>query len=405
LEIPANGGKPLRLTNGKEQGICFRIVPQGPEQEPHANFSGGQYGKFNLVNGLLLRGKGKGKNGYFQWKPKGIAKIVFEGHSASQITKAGADTYAYVEQDYNLPPRLVVLQGGETKVLFQSNPQHAQYKWGTQEVIAHTNPFGKTARAILYYPADFNPKNKYPMIVRIYQKQVEERLTYNNPSLYSGEGFNTTNFTSHGYFLLLPDIEYQIGNPGKSAAGCVIAATKSALSNPAIDPAKIGLIGHSFGGYETNFIVTQTEMFAAAVAGSGITDFTSNYLNASMGNGMPDHWRYENGQMRMAKSLLDDRAGYGANSPLTFVREVKTPLLLWSGLDDVQVPHTQSMEFYLALRRLNKPCVLLLYEGERHALMQRDHQIDLAHKMLEWFDCYLKGKPKAGWMNPDFLQK
>ena len=160
-----------------------------------------------------------------------------------------------------------------------------------------------------------------------------------------------------------------------------------------------GLIGHSFGGYETDFIITQSNIFAAAIAGSAATDLNSFYLTLNWTTGKPDMWRFEDHQWRMEKSLFEDRERYKTNSPITYVENIKTPLLSWTGQEDLQVDWHQSIELYLALRRLSKKHILLLYPKESHELFKPENQKDLSKKMQQWFAYFLKGESPADWIS------
>jgi dipeptidyl aminopeptidase/acylaminoacyl peptidase len=238
------------------------------------------------------------------------------------------------------------------------------------------------------------------MIVYIYEKQTAIRHRYVNPTLLNGSILNASIFASQGYFVLYPDIVYTVGSPGFSATDCVTAATRAAMAMAPIDKNKIGLIGHSFGGYETNFIVTQTDLFAAAIAGSSLSDFISGYLSVNWDTKNTNSWRYEFQQMRMGKTLFENYEGFQRNSPINFVSNVITPLLTYTGTEDTNVNPYQTMEFYLALRRLKKEHVMLLYPKENHTMQGRENQIDLTNKISEWFGYYLKEEKKPQWFEP-----
>jgi len=306
----------------------------------------------------------------------------------------------YIAEKYDNPPKLMLreLKTEKTSLIFQSNPQHGKFHWGNAKMIRYSNSRGQQMKGILYYPANFDPDRLYPMIVHIYDKQSGHIHDYINPGFNNGNGFNISNYATKGYFVLLPDIIYQTGNPGLSAADCVIAATKKALSLAPVDPKKVGLIGHSFGGYETDFIITQTDIFATAVAGAAITDLVSSYLYVSWNYTKPNFWHYESGQLRMGTSLNGDYKAYVENSPVYHAAKVTTPLLSWAGENDKQVHTYQSIEFYLALRRLGKEHIMLLYPGQRHVLTDAAQQRHLTEHIEQWFDYYLRGGPKQSWM-------
>ena len=238
------------------------------------------------------------------------------------------------------------------------------------------------------------------MVVHIYEIMSKNLHHYVNPSFLNGEGFNVTNYTLADYFVLLPDIRYELGNPGISAVDCVSAGVNAVVDKGLVDKSKIGLFGHSFGGFETNFIISQTNIFAAAVSGAGISDIIAYYFNISK-NAIfqPEMWRFEDQQWRMGKSLYDDKEGYLRNSPIMHAQNVTTPLLLWTGKNDRIVPWNQSITYYLALRKLGVKNRLLVYPDEDHSLENRQNQTDLSKRMMGWFDDLLKGEPTQDWIS------
>jgi dipeptidyl aminopeptidase/acylaminoacyl peptidase len=312
-----------------------------------------------------------------------------------------ASTIAYVEQDFDMPPAIMISSGAHTTKAFQSNPHHYNYPWGKSELITYRNSKGRQLNAALYYPAGYNPEFKYPMVVSIYDRRANLVHNYASPSMENSDGFNAANLTSSGYFVLMPDIAYEIGSPGYSATDCVVSLVKEVLAKGQVDPARIGLIGHSYGGYETDFIITQTDIFAAAVAGAAITDLQSSYLYASWNYKKPNFWHYEYNQLRMGGSIFNNYLGFISNSPTYHAEKVKTPLLSWTGQNDMQVHYYQSIEFYLALRRLGKEHIMLIYPGQGHALADHTAQVDLTEKIEAWFGYHLKGDEKPQWCKAD----
>lgn len=405
--IKTDGSGFSRLTNGREGHIVFRIVPQSEINLPTINFRWMKKGFFNLDDGLLLQASTDLKNGYFRWDmKKGLRQLVFNANRISNFKKSKFnDVYAYTIEHYHKPPQLVVKvkNSNQIREIYQTNTQQKNYQWGFSKLISYTNSKGKLLKGALFYPAAYNPHKSYPMVIHIYERQSNYYNQYISPTNHNSMGFNISNLTSQGYFVLLPDIDYEVGNAGRSALDCVVSAVNEVLVNESVDPKRLGLIGHSFGGYETNFIITQTNMFATAVSGSGVADMISDYLYVAWNILKPNVWRYEHHIYRMGTSLFNDRESYTRNSPLTYVEKVKTPLLLWSGEDDKQVHYYQSLEFHLALRRLQKPNILLLYEGERHLVLGRNHQIDLTHRVQDWFDYYLKQGKRPDWFTPNQL--
>ncbi|MBJ2126357.1 S9 family peptidase [Flavobacterium sp. IB48] len=398
-QFKSNGTLAKKLTFGREKKQIFRLADTDKGNIDHVIFKGKV---IDIYSDLILKAQAidNSKSGYFNLDNKQhLQSIIYEPKLISSIFKAKiSNSYMYVQEDYNESPVLIIKKrNAPAKVVHKSNAQHDYYSWGKSELIEYKNSKGAILKGVLFYPFDYDPGRQYPMIVNIYQKQTKALHTYVNPSLLNGSAFNVTYYTSHDYFVLLPDIIYEIGSPGLSAADCVISATHSVIETASIDKAKIGLIGHSFGAYEAFFIITQTNLFAAAVAGSGISDLTSGYLSVNWGYKNMNSWRYEYQQFRMKKTLFEDFQGYRKNSPIFFASNVNTPLLSYTGAEDTTVNPAQTMEFYLALRRLKKEHIMLLYPKENHTIQGRANQIDLTHKISEWFGYYLKGEKKPDW--------
>ncbi|RTY89522.1 S9 family peptidase [Flavobacterium sp. GSN2] len=403
-EINSDGSAAKKLTKGRTTEIVYRLSGIYSATIAIKSWMMPQIPIVNS-NSMLVEGIASdfSTSGYYKLNNFKIHTMTTVSKRLKHLIKAKYyDYYTFIQEDYNSPLEIIGMEGsGKTSSIFKSNKQHYQYNWGKSELISYQNEKGKALKGILFYPFDFDVAKKYPMVVQVYQKQSQLLHAYTNPGLHNGSGFNKTNLTSNGYFVLYPDIVYEMGNPGFSALDCVISATKAAIASGFIDKENIGLTGHSFGGYETNFIITQTNMFKTAIAGAGISDFVSSYLSYGVSYKRHDAWRFENDQFRMKKSLFEDWEGYRNNSPITFAEQVKTPLLSWAGEIDAQVNKDQTMAFYFALRKLNKLQVMLLYPGEGHVLQDKKNQEDLSNKLVEWFDYYLKGNGrKPDWLNP-----
>lgn len=399
--LKTDGSSAVRLTKGKEEGIVFRLVLQ----KDYKTIDLPTDKAVDLTKGIVLKAVSPDKSGYFSWNSKsGAQPIVFEQNRISGYKRTNTGVSIFIREHYHLSPQLIVKQlSGKFKVIGQSNEQQKYYTWGFSKRFVYENSKGQPLRGALFYPAGYDASKSYPMVVYIYEHLSQYYNQYVNPTLQNEDGFNISNLTTQGYFVLLPDIAYEEGKPGVSAVDCVTAAVNEVLAHELVDKKRIGLVGHSFGGYETNFIVTQTNIFAAAISGAGFADSISCYLSVGDGNLKQETWRYEFNQLRMGVPLFDDFDRYLQNSPVTFAPEVNTPLLLWAGTKDNSVNYRQSLEFHLALRRLGKPNIFLLYEGGGHGLIKAEHQMDLTRRMSEWWDYYLKGTPKSDWFTPDTI--
>ena len=401
-QVPTDGTSAKRLTNGRERNICYRITKtNSAKQSPFLSVNDSNVIDLNTALVLKASLTDNSMQGYYIFDHGKVTPLQFSPHRINDLKKAsGADVYIFLQEDYEHPTSLQVRKGKDDKPksIYQGNTQHSDYFWGKITTINYASETGVPLKGLLYYPSDYKKGTAYPMIVHVYQKQAQNIYNYINPSGFLEDGFNVTNFVTQGYFVLLPDIEYIIGTPGDSAVFCVTAAVNNVLSKGDVNPKRVGLIGHSFGGFETTYIITKSNLFATAVAGAAQTDYLSGYFTVSENYKRAEFWRYEYFTNRMVKPLFADFEGYLYNSPVYKAPDITTPLLLWTGEKDKHVAATQSMELYLAMRRLGKNVTMLRYPNEDHSLENPDKQVDLAQKIREWFDHYLKGTTQKEWM-------
>lgn len=400
--VALDNTKCKRLTMGKEKRLKFRISQT--EYESAANKI------LNITSDFVLSITSTDDNasgfGIFNSK-EGFRMLAYGPYYLNAVKKSKNNHFVYSSQSFAESPSVMALSLSESDggyLLFKSNKQQNQYFWGKSELIQYKNSQGTLLKGALFYPAEYDSSKKYPMIVHIYEKQSNIIHRYKNPSLSNHEGFNVTNFTLAGYFVLLPDISYSLGNPALSANECVTAAVKRVIRDGKVDASKIGLIGHSFGGYETNYILTQSELFSAAVSGAGISDTVQHYFGLGFSTIHKDSmWWYESQQFRMGSSFYKNTQGYLNNSPILYANKIRTPLLLWAGKNDNIVPLSQSTSFYMALRRLAIKAVFLAYPNEDHVLVKPINQYDLTFRIMQWFDYFLKGKKNVGWITAGTL--
>lgn len=401
-EVALNGKSRKRLTFGREQEKVYRINRMESEKLPSRAYDSGLINALNLSKPLLLDcSDAYGNTGYALCnKEKGVTSLIFINKHVKEIKRSSNGAFVFSTETFSQAPEVVFLEKDKApKVLFQSNKQQVNYNYGRAELISFTSSAGTLLKGVLFYPADYEEGKQYPMIVQVYEKMAKYLHRYVNPSLLNGQGFVVTNYTLNGYFVLMPDIAYELGNPGISAANCITAAVNSVVSNYPIDSSKMGLIGHSFGGYETNFTITQTPLFAAAVSGAGVSDPIARYFEIG-NNGGPksEMWRFESQQFRMGSSFFSNKTAYWHNTPIVHTDQNTTPLLLWSGKEDPVVSFRQSISYYMALRRLGATTVLLAYPNEKHNLSSAVAQTDLSRRIRQWFDYYLKDIKEVEWI-------
>ncbi len=389
-----------RITHGREKNSVFRIAHPYDQADRLMNFDGYTIAEVNLNSGLYLTAKDKftKQMGYYLWKET-EKKLVFTNKLLTQLRfKKGCNTIYYKEQDFDQSPSIKAINKSAMVDVAETNTHQHKFNWGYSKLIKYRNSKNELLQGALYYPSNYNPDKKYPMIVCIYEKLSQYVHQYVNPTLYNTGGFNSTNLTTQGYFVLQPDINFEMDNVGNSATDCVLAATNEVIARGLVLPDKIALIGHSFGGYQAAYIATQTNKFSTVIVGGGISNLLSHYLSIGWNTGRPESFRYEDQQWRMSTSLYENMNIYLKNSPIMSAPQITTPILIWTGEQDRQVHYFQSIELYNALRRLNKKQIMLIYPENRHVLTVAKHQIDFTRKFEDWVATYLKDTPPSEWI-------
>jgi dipeptidyl aminopeptidase/acylaminoacyl peptidase len=284
----------------------------------------------------------------------------------------------------------------QMKKVTDANPQQAGILWGTGELIKYHNDDGMELQAAMYKPENFNPQRKYPMMIYIYERLSQNVNNFVRPT--PGTSINIAYYVSNGYIVLTPDIVYTTGHPGQSALKCVLPAIEAVVAKGYVNRNSIGIQGHSWGGYQTAYLLTQTNIFHAAEAGAPVVDMISAYNGIRWGTGLPRQFQYEKTQSRIGGTLWEEPLRFIENSPVFQMDRVKTPVLILQNDGDDAVPWYQGIEFFLSLRRLGKEAYLFNYNGEPHGLRRRPDQKDYTVRMQEFFDYLLKDAPKPAWM-------
>ncbi len=308
-----------------------------------------------------------------------------------------ADVFVYTRQtSVNYPDYYLTDASfkNSTKVS-DANPQQKDYAWSAgAKLIEYKGTGGKRLQGALYLPANYQPGKKYPTVVYIYERLSQGLHFYSPPS---AAGFNKSIYTSNGYAVLTPDITYRLNDPGLSSMECILPALDAAIATGVVDGDRLALHGHSWGGYQTAFAVTQTNRFKCAIAGAPLTDLVSMYSSVYWNTGSANQPIFESSQGRFTSGYWDLQDAYIRNSPVYSARNVTTPLVILHNDKDGAVDFTQGIEYYNTLRRLQKPVVMLQYKGENHGLAKPENQKDYAVRMREFFDHYLMGKPAPEW--------
>lgn len=393
--IAAHGGTGTRLTNGAGERLVHRVAATGPFGRGSAAL------EVSRPVWLYLSGEWSKESGYARLLPNGTVERATLG----RFTHAGffradsTETVAFTRERFDTPPSWFV-SGSDLKaapVAGALNEFHASQAWGRSELVEFTSDSGRRLQGALYYPANYDPSKKYPMIVNTYELLSQEVHRFVVPS--ERTYYNRTVWTQQGYFVFTPDIVFRWGDPGRSYLECLIPAVKAVIAMGVVDSARIGLVGHSWGGYEATYAPTQTNLFATSIAGAPITNFLSFAGAFHWSAGMPefDHW--ETGQARMVKPPWEDLEGHLRNSPAASINQLQRPMLMMFGDADGTVDWHQGVEFYNFARRAGKKdFVMLVYPGEDHGLRKKENQVDYHRRILEWFGHYLKGDPAPEWI-------
>lgn len=393
--INTEGTLHKRITNGRENHLNYRLYDNIDGKPISFRWPTYDSYEYNLETDNFLEIQDEKFNlGYAVLNKLGeIEPFIAPELKNTRLRKASSsNSFVYIKESNSLPPVLIYRSPGNVRELYQSNSHQDKFLIGKTELVSYRNKQDENLKGLLHYPDNYTPGKKYPMIVHIYELLSSKYHTYVNPGDTNGDGFNYRNFTAKGYFVLEPDILIQKGNPGLSALDCVIEATNLVVQKHIVDKSKIGLIGHSFGGYETAFIISQTNLFSTAVVGAGVYDIIGLYHSVSEDYGKQQLWRFESQQWRMGKSFYEDRDGYYKNSPMHNAQNIRTPTLIWTGNKDHNLNWHQSEQMYLSLRRLGIPVELLIYEDEGHSLTKLENQKDLSRRIEKWMDTHLKNR-------------
>ena len=391
--IPVAGGESVNLTQrGRKDEIRFssryRLDPdeQGIDLSQPVYIRA--YGEWTKKSGIA-----RIKNG----RP-GAEMLLWGDAAIGNLRKVkDKDVYYYSrESQINSPETYITDADLKTASrATETNVQQKDFLWSEgSQLVDYKSKRGDRLQASLFLPANYVEGKSYPTIVYIYEKLSSRRHRYDAPRV---GGFSMSFYTSRGYAVLMPDIVYRINQPGQSAVDCILPALDAAIETGVVDPKHVGLHGHSWGGYQTAFLITQTERFQAAVAGAPLTNLVSMYSSIYWNSGGPNQPIFESSQGRFTSGYWENLKAYTANSPVYHAKRVKTPLLLLHNDKDGAVDWNQGIEYFNTLRRLRRPVVMLQYKGENHGLAKTPNREDYSHRMLQFFDHHLRGDEPPKW--------
>jgi len=393
--VSADGLSAKKLTDGRAGKLQFRVVRLPSDEDAERGV--------DTAKPLFLRAENleTRDSGFFTAGFTGgaVRKLVFGAKNYRLLGRAkDADVEMFTATTFHDQPDIYVADSSfrTTKKVTDANPQQSRMLWGTGELMHYRNADGLVLEAALYKPENFDPSKKYPMIVYLYERLSQNVNNFVAPS--PGHSINFSYYVSNGYLVLTPDIVYTTGHPGQSALKCVLPAVEAVVDKGFVNRNAIGIQGHSWGGYQTAYLVTQTNLFRAAEAGAPVADMISAYDGIRWGSGLPRQFQYEKTQSRIGGSIWQSPLEYLENSPIFMVDRITTPLLILHNDGDDAVPWYQGIELFLAMRRLGKEAYLFDYNGEPHHLLKRANQKDYTVRMQEFFDHFLKDARTPEWM-------
>lgn len=397
------------LTQGQGRARCIQFRPKVYDQHPNtkATFWDEKIAVSNdgklYMSAFDEETKRNGFATVYMSDSKSFNIDVLDTFTYTNVYKAEkADLITYQKGNFAQANNIYLCNADfqHEKCLSDINPQQKEYSWGKAQLV-HWNAYdGTPLDGLLYVPENVDSNKKYPMMIYFYEKRSETLYNYIEPRP-SRSTVNIPFYCSRGYVVFVPDIVYKVGHPGESAYNCIVSGAKAMCQQfQFVDSTKMAIQGQSWGGYQTAYLVTRTNLFCAAGAGAPVSNMTSAYGGIRWGSGVCRQMQYEHGQSRIGATLWD-KGGldlYIENSPLFKADKVTTPLLIMHNDNDGAVPWYQGIEYFMALRRLGKKVWMLEYNKEEHNLVERRNCKDLSIRLQQFFDYYMKGASEPAWM-------
>lgn len=395
---PTGRKAPRNVTDGmgRKQGLRFRYA----DAAGTANRDGIPADEDEL---FLAFDEATKASGFYRDRVDGSRepqRVIMGDYAYGSLRKAeDANVFTFERQSFEEYPDIWVTDAAfsSPRKVTDANPQQSDYLWGKAELVHWTSTDGTPLSGILIRPGGFEAGKKYPMMVYFYERMSDGLHRYVVPAPGSSS-INWSFYASRGYVVFIPDIPYEVGHPGESSLDAVVPGVLEVADMGFVDRAHIGVQGHSWGGYQIAWMITHTNIFAAAEAGAPVANMTSAYGGIRWGTGMSRAFQYERTQSRIGGSLWEKPLLYIENSPIFTADKIQTPLLMMHNDADTAVPWYQGIEMFSALRRLHKPVWLVVYNGEFHGLSKEQNRKDWTIRLQQFFDHYLMGAPAPVWM-------
>lgn len=387
---------PANLTmNGRKEQLSYRLVRLDKEQR----FIDTKEAQLLLAFNEKTKGSGYYKASL---SAPAVPKTLLAGNFMlkTPVKAKDANAVIYTSETFEQYPdvRLSDLSFKKSIQLTHGIDQQSRLNWGTAELVSWISLDGIPLEGVVYKPQNFDPNKKYPVIVNFYERNSETLYAYHMPEPHRST-IDYHFYTSNEYIIFNPDVRYTTGYPGESCFNCVMPGITSLIAKGYVNEKAIGAQGHSWGGYQVAYLATRTDLFAAIESGAPVVNMFSAYGGIRWGSGLNRSFQYEHGQSRIGGTLWNAPLQYLENSPLFTMDKVETPILIMHNDNDGHVPWYQGIEYFIALKRLQKPVWLLNYTGEVHWPMRLANRLDFQKRMFQFFQHYLNNRPMPKWMS------
>jgi len=393
---PTAATPPINLTvNGRKEKLSYRLE----QLDKEARFI--DLGKPQLLKGFNEATKGYGFYNARLSAPAAPKTLLAGNYMLRSINKAkNTDDVIYTMETFQQYPDIhySTLAFKKSVQLTHGDKQQEGFIWGTAELVSWISLDGRPLEGVVYKPANFDPNKKYPMMVNFYERNSETLYNYRMPEPHRST-IDYHLYNSNEYVIFNPDIRYVDGYPGESCYNCLMPGITMMIAKGYIDEKGIGAQGHSWGGYQVAYLATRTNLFSAIESGAPVVNMFSAYGGIRWGSGMARSFQYEHTQSRLGATPWSSPLRYLENSPLFTMDKVQTPILIMHNDADGHVPWYQGIEYFVAMKRLGKPCWLLNYTGEPHWPMHMANRIDFQRRMFQFFNHYLKNDKMPKWMS------
>lgn len=405
-EIDLQGKRPaINLTHnyGKNNGVILGVVSPNYNDNFHTD-------QTLLLSAFNPENKECGFS-LLMLKERSVTKAKMEAcnmYIARGVSSKGPiplkakniNRYLIIKMTASQAPNLFITDDFKVYSVVSNIQLYSKYNWLTAQLIKYPMLNGGTGTAILYRPQNFDSTKRYPIIFNFYEHRSDELHEFLRPDL-TAHNINIPVFVSNNYLVCVPDVSSWPGHRGEGTYNCIVGAAQYMSTFRWVDSTRMAIQGHSYGGFQTNYLVTHSTLFAAACEMAGTSNSVSsfNYINFD-GNYRGQHFEtYSQGAAQgLGVTPWVNPNAYINESAVFAADKAKTPLLMAHCRKDNQVPFEQAIELYTSLKRAQKAVWFLEYDNSDHQLINYEDQKDFTIRLFQFFDHYLKHKPAPSWM-------